>query len=152
MSKKIDLIIIDQDGVLTDGRLTIDYRGEKMFKSYHTRDVRAIRELVSRGNEVVIVTADDWEGVRCFAEKVGAVVEVERDKSIIAEKYAHRHYVMVGDDAWDIPLLRNAAAAFCPKDAMMVAKHCSHAVVLNRNGGTGVVAEVLERLIDRNLI
>ena len=68
-----NIIITDADGVLTDGTLTIDHKGEKVFKKFHTRDVRAIRELVANGFEIYILSADEWEGTRHFAEKVGAV-------------------------------------------------------------------------------
>lgn len=134
-------ILVDCDGVLTDGRLTIDHKGEKLFKSFHTRDVRAIRELVHHGYEVVIVTADDWGGTAHFAEKVGAELQVVREKEFSGD------YIAVGDDAWDVPMLLGATEAFCPSDADPAARSVPGVHVLRTEGGRGVLAEVLRRLV-----
>jgi 3-deoxy-D-manno-octulosonate 8-phosphate phosphatase KdsC-like HAD superfamily phosphatase len=139
---KAKTIYIDCDGVLTDGKLTIDHRGEKMFKSFHTRDVRAIRELISvHGFEVILVSADDWDGLHRFADKVGAVVHLSREKSA-----ASPVYIAVGDDAWDMPLLKDAQRAFCPRDADWSVKKLPHIEILDCNGGQGVIAELLTKL------
>jgi 3-deoxy-D-manno-octulosonate 8-phosphate phosphatase KdsC-like HAD superfamily phosphatase len=136
-------IYVDCDGVLTDGMLTIDHKGEKLFKRFHTRDVRAIRELVVRGYEVTLVSVDDWGGLACFAEKVGAEVMVARDKGALPQPY-----VAIGDDAWDVPMLSRAEAAFCPLDADRSVLDLPGIVVLNAKGGTGVVAALLRILVD----
>lgn len=138
-------IFIDCDGVLTDGRLTIDHAGQKLFKSFHTRDVRAIRELVSMGWEVTLVSADDWGGLAHFAEKVGAELLIERDKSSLPQPY-----VAVGDDAWDVPMLKRAECAFCPSDADQSVLETETVMILNVKGGAGVVAAVLRMLVDAN--
>ncbi len=136
-------VLIDCDGVLTDGRLHINHTGEKMFKSFHTRDVRAIRELISMGLEVVIVTADDWPGVFAFAEKVGAEVYVTRDKS----ELPFVNYYAIGDDAWDFGMLAKAVGAFVPADADLSVKKLKGVTVLQTKGGCGVVAEVLRIIV-----
>lgn len=138
-------ILIDLDGVLTDGRFHMDHAGEKLFKSYHTRDIRAIRELTANGWEVVIVSADDWPGVFAFAEKVGAVVEIARDKSVLLERY--RDFIAIGDDVWDAPLLRAASKAFVPMDADPAISGMSGVQVLDVKGGAGVVARVLSEIM-----
>ena len=139
-----NVILIDCDGVLTDGSLTIDHHGEKMFKRFHTRDVRAIRELIFNGYEVVIVTADDWPGIYCFAEKVGADVCVCRDKSTLP----YDMYIAIGDDSWDIPMLKNAKIAFVPSDAYEdVLLSVFPVRQLNTKGGQGVVAEMARILL-----
>jgi 3-deoxy-D-manno-octulosonate 8-phosphate phosphatase KdsC-like HAD superfamily phosphatase len=135
-------ILIDCDGVLTDGTLTIDSRGEKLFKRFHTRDVRAIRELVANGFEVTIVSADDWGGTEHFAEKVGAEFSCLRDKG-----QWPRDYIAVGDDSWDVPLLKGAVEAFCPHDADLSVKRVKGIHVIPVCGGRGVMAEVARRLL-----
>lgn len=136
-------IYIDCDGVLTDGTLTIDHRGEKLFKRFHTRDVRAIRELVALGHEVTLVTADDWEGLPHFATKVGADVKILRDKGNLPQPY-----IAVGDDAWDVPMLKRAKCAFCPLDADPSVLATEGVMVLNVKGGQGVVAGLVRMLED----
>jgi len=137
-----NILVIDCDGVLTDGTLTIDCKGEKLFKKFHTRDVRAIRQFVASGYEVYIVTADDWDGTMHFAEKVGAHCKVLKDKSRVAEMLHNRPYIAVGDDAWDVPMIAGATHAYCPANADTVVK-ATGAHVLKSNGGEGVIAELL---------
>jgi len=141
-------VLIDCDGVLTDGTLTIDHHGEKMFKRFHTRDVRAIRELVYNGYEVVIVTADDWRGIYFFADKVGAIVHITRDKG----ELPYENYIAIGDDVWDLPMLRKARIAYAPVDANPVLFACKQTMVrqLSTKGGHGVVAEVVGILLGKS--
>lgn len=144
MNLSLDLLLIDVDGVLTDGVLTIDHRGEKLFKRFHTRDVRAIREFVAHGWEVVLVSADDWPGIHAYAEKVGAEVYVAKDKDDLPYD---RPFVAVGDDAWDVPMLRRAAIAYCPSDADCSVMLLQGIRMLETRGGRGVVAELARRLL-----
>jgi len=132
--------------VLTDGRLTIDHRGEKLFKQFHSRDVRAIRELVFSGYAVVIITADDWPGIYAFADKVGAEVLVLRDK----HELQLRDYIAVGDDAWDVPMLQHARLAFAPSDADPSVLALPNVTRLQTAGGRGVIAELVARLAQTN--
>ena len=137
------VILIDCDGVLTDGRLTIDHRGRKQFKQFHTRDVRAIRELVSHGYEVIIVSADDWEGINYFADKVGADVHICRDKSCVP----YSGYIAVGDDAWDVGMLERAEIAFCPMDSDPSVSSIKGIKQLPVKGGHGVIAAMIRELL-----
>lgn len=137
-------VVLDCDGVLTDGKVNITADGSKLFKTFHTRDVRAIRELVANGFEVYIVSADDWGGVAQFAEKVGAEFIYLRDKSLIT----FDQFIAVGDDAWDIPLLRRASYRFAPKDCdPSLFDQLDDLVVLRTSGGAGVVAELVRILL-----
>ena len=136
-------ILIDCDGVLTDGKMYIDHNGEKMFKAFHSRDVRAIRELISYGYQVVIVTADDWPGSKFFASRTGAEILVTRDKS----KIKFDKYIAVGDDAWDVPMLKNAEHAFAPANADVSVKQLCNVQLLYSNGGDGVIAELIHLLL-----
>ncbi len=144
----VTAICIDCDGVLTDGTLTIDSRGEKLFKKFHTRDVRAIRELVSMGFEVYIVTADDWPGTAHFAEKVGAEVLVTKEKGKLFE-LIKVDYIAIGDDSWDIPMFKNAVMSFCPKDSINALFEDTNINVLDAKGGSGVVAEFLFQILNQ---
>ena len=139
----INQILIDCDGVLTDGTLTIDHNGEKLFKKFHTKDVRAIRELVANGYEVYIVSADDWPGVKKFAEKVGAEFIYSRTK----DDLKFDKYIAIGDDAWDVNMLKGAKKAFCPSDADQSVLKIVEVKKLLTPGGKGVVAEMVREIL-----
>jgi YrbI family 3-deoxy-D-manno-octulosonate 8-phosphate phosphatase len=142
-----EVVVIDVDGCLTDGVLTIDHKGEKLFKRFHTRDVRAIRELIYNGVEVYLVSADDWAGTRHFAKKVGAEFIYMRNKADLLPQLMKRKWWAIGDDAWDIPLLKAADRCFCPADADPSVLNINRVNILNSIGGYGVVAEVVHHFM-----
>lgn len=148
-----EVLLIDVDGVLTDGKLYIDHLGEKLFKAFNTRDVRAIRQFIAYGVEVYLLSADGWEGGPRFAEKVGAVFYELRDKAQIVEHLKGRRFWAIGDDAWDVGLLKAAERAFCPGDADYSVWHAMDVkdiYNLNKHGGHGVIAELLFVAIENN--
>jgi 3-deoxy-D-manno-octulosonate 8-phosphate phosphatase (KDO 8-P phosphatase) len=91
--KEVTKIIIDFDGVLTDGKVFYTHDG-KIFKGLNTRDVRAIRELISLGYDVVILTASSWPGSAEFAKKTGSEVVILKEKN----KYIENIKEMIGED------------------------------------------------------
>src|SRR5580765_5737252 len=109
----VKTILIDFHGVLTDGRQSISSTGEYMFDHVHYKDSRAIRQLLAEGYDVVIVTASDNEIIKRYAERLGCAVHVARDKS----KIPFENFIAVGDDAWDVSMMKNAVRAFCPNGA-----------------------------------
>lgn len=140
------IIYIDVDGTLTDGKMYIDHNGEKMFKAFHSRDVRAIRELIANGHEVTLVSADEHHSSVHFANKVGAEFRCVRDKSSLPAAD-----IAIGDDAWDVPMLKAAKRAFCPADADQSMKKLCCVEWLKTPGGAGVIAEVLQRISKTHL-
>jgi 3-deoxy-D-manno-octulosonate 8-phosphate phosphatase KdsC-like HAD superfamily phosphatase len=120
----------------------MNHNGEKLFKAFNSRDVRAIRELVANGYRFVIVTADGDSINRNFANKTGAEILVLRDKNRITFAYE----IAIGDDVWDIPMLKKAAIAYCPSNAdSEVAKV---AISLGFLGGSGLIAELCKKLFE----
>lgn len=147
IEEKPSLVLIDVDGILTDGRFHIDHTGEKLFKSFHTRDVRAIRELVFNGYEITLISADDWPGLNFFAEKVGADVLFLREKEKLPESLLKREFIAIGDDAWDVPMLKRAKLAFCPSDADASVMRLPSILPLHCQGGAGVIAHLVRYLL-----
>lgn len=140
----IQTLLIDFDGVLTDGKKTIDHTGQTMFKNVHSRDNRAIRELIAKGWEVVIVSADKWKGAEEYAHKLGAMFMHMRDKSQVP----FENYAAIGDDAWDVKMLLKASIAYCPADADSSVLNIPGITVLKTKGGHGVIAELLPLLLN----
>lgn len=145
MEKPPLAILFDVDGVLTDGKVNVTGDGSKMFKSFHSRDVRAIRELVFQGHEVAFVTADGWGGTQEFAKKCRVECFVVKDKVKIADRFP-RGFMYVGDDAFDVEIMKRAARLFVPVDADPSVLFLDGVRKLITPGGHGVVAELLRIL------
>jgi len=155
MASRIKYLLIDTDGVLTDGKQYIGCDGSKMFKAFHTRDIRAIREFVQMGVEVYVMSADEWPGTPIWVEKRGAEFLHTRDKVKTVEELGldPLKCLAVGDDAWDVPLMRWANWAACPADADPVVEAKVPCVMLihDVNGGDGVIARLLAELKESGL-
>ena len=141
----IKQVVIDVDGVLTDGKQYIDHTGTKLFKAFHTRDIRAIRELVANGIAVILVSADDWEGAIKWAERVGASFVCARDKFafVLGARFDPEETAIIGDDAWDVAALKWASMAYCPMDADDFVLEDRHVRVLSCFAGQGVIAHLV---------
>lgn len=139
MDLQAKLIIIDCDGVLTSGQVWYTSKGERS-KGFNSRDIRAIRELIANGFQVIICTQSTWPGVQHFANRTGAEVIIAQDKPIPTEPF-----IMIGDDVPDIELMKKAELSFCPVDADEAVKpYCQ---VLHTAGGEGVISEVVKYLV-----
>lgn len=145
MDIRPNIIVCDCDGVLTDGKFWLTGNGE-ITKGFNTRDVRAIKELISWGYEFWIVTASSWPGMEHFAKKTGAAVIVERDKSKVKDLFDGRPYMAIGDDVWDVKMLDNAQYAFCPYDANELVINRIGVVKLKSKGGDGCIVELVSLL------
>lgn len=141
------IIVCDCDGVLTDGKVWISTSGE-ISKGFCTRDIRAIRELISMGFEFFIVTASSWPGMQIFEQKTGASVIVKRDKGLLN---FGDDYIGMGDDSWDIKMLRNAKVKFCPADACEEVLNIPGINWLKTKGGSGCVLDLLATIKTNNL-
>lgn len=133
------IIVCDCDGVLTDGKFWLSGSGDTS-KGFNTRDVRAIKELISYGYEFWIVTASSWPGMEYYAQKTGAEIFVMRDKAKL--NLQETDYIAIGDDVWDKEILKNAYLAFCPNDADISITHIKNMIRLKTNGGQGCIAEL----------
>jgi 3-deoxy-D-manno-octulosonate 8-phosphate phosphatase (KDO 8-P phosphatase) len=139
--KEVTKIIIDFDGVLTDGKVFYTHDG-KIFKGLNTRDVRAIRELISLGYDVVILTASSWPGSAEFAKKTGSEVVILKEKNKYIENIKEK-YIAIGDDVWDASLIEKSERFFAPKDCDKFIKNNPKVEIIDINGGDGVIAELV---------
>lgn len=133
-------ILIDFDGVLSDGKHYIDRHGEKSFYSVHSRDNAAIAELIYEGYEVVIVTSNDSKIIKEYAKKRKCSYLYTRDKQI-------KGHVAIGDSVIDIPMLKLADKAFCPVDSDPAVKAVYGIKVLPVTGGNGVISEMIHHVL-----
>lgn len=151
--KFIKLLILDVDGVMTDGRIIYDDDG-KETKVFDVKDGHGIKLLMRAGINVAIITARESKVVLHRAKNLGieAVYQKAMDKVAAFEDIAKKKQLppdevaYMGDDLVDIPLLRRVGFAIAVKDAVEDVKKHVHYVTI-RNGGCGAVREVCELIL-----
>lgn len=152
-AQRIKLLLLDVDGVLSDGRIVVDNEGEEM-KYFDARDGHGIRLLARAGIEVGLLTgrysrvvshrARDL-GIRMVYQKVFNKVDVyqkiKRRKRLTDQEVAY-----VGDDIVDLPVLRRVGLSIAVRDAWEGLKNKVD-YVTEQKGGRGAVREVVEMLL-----
>ena len=149
----IRMLILDVDGVMTDGRLHFGPRGEAL-KVFHVRDGLGIRQVAKAGIEVAVISGRKSKMVdtRCRELGVEHVYQGAKDKLAELERLCTRLRIepsacaCVGDDLPDVPLMRKVALAFAVADAHPEARHAAH-LVTKLPGGHGAVREVCDYLL-----
>lgn len=152
-ARRIKLLILDCDGVLTDGRIIMLPGGDET-KAFDVKDGHAIVMAGRAGLPVAIISGRQSSVVRARAKELGvahlhemAWVKTEPYEKILAEEgLVDEQICYVGDDVVDIPLLRRAGLAVAVADAAGETKEFSH-VVTERAGGRGAVREVIEFIL-----
>jgi 3-deoxy-D-manno-octulosonate 8-phosphate phosphatase (KDO 8-P phosphatase) len=152
-AKNVKLLILDVDGVLTDGRIVIDDRGVET-KCFDVRDGHGIKLLKRAHIEVAIITGRQSQVVSHRARELGidSVYQNIHDKlevykAILKEKGLKDGDVgFVGDDIVDLPLLKRVGFSVVVADGIEELK--SYADYVSRNkGGRGAVREISELIL-----
>lgn len=152
-ARRIKLLILDVDGVLTDGRIILDNDGNEI-KAFHVRDGHGLKMLQREGIEVAFITGRDSRVVARRAaelgvtevhqgskQKTGPFKEVLEKFGVTAEETAY-----MGDDIVDLPVMVRAGLSVAPADAEEEAR--KHALLVTRNpAGRGAVREVTDLLL-----
>ena len=152
--RRVQLLVLDVDGVLTDGRLYYGARGEA-FKAFHVRDGYGIKQVAAAGITVAIISGRKSAAVTLRARELGIrhVTQGANDKLAALEKLARaravafEHCACVGDDTPDAPMLQVAGVAIAVADAHVDALAVAD-LVTTRAGGHGAVREVCDWLLD----
>ena len=151
---KIKLLILDVDGVMTDGGMYFTESGDQ-FKKFNTKDGMAIIHLTKSDFQVAIISSGfKGEAVQRRAEMLGIqhctvsrAPKLDTLRSICATLNIDLENVaMIGDDINDLEVMRNIGIAACPKNAVnSVKKECE--IILTLNGGEGCVREFIDQYI-----
>ena len=152
-ARKIKLLILDCDGVLTDGRIIMLPNGDET-KAFDVKDGHGIVMAQRAGLRVAIISGRKSSVVRARAKELGvahlhemAWVKTEPYEKVLAEEgLTDEDVCYVGDDVVDIPLLRRAGLGIAVSDAVEETKNASHTVT-KRAGGRGAVREVIELIL-----
>ncbi len=152
-AKNITLLILDVDGVLTDGSIILDNEGNE-YKVFHVRDGHGIKMLIKSGLHVAIITGRQSRVVERRAHELG-ITEVYQKCHVkavafdhIIEKYglSEEEVAYVGDDIVDIPLFKRVGLSVAVNDATDDVRN--HAMMVTKSrGGRGAVREVCDFLL-----
>jgi len=151
--KKINILLTDVDGVLTDGGMYYSSKGDVM-KKFHARDGMGVTLLRKKGIPTIIVTKEKTDMVRKWANKM-KVVELfdgienkEKIVDVICKKYkvSIDQIGYIGDDVNDIELLKKVGFSATPKNGIIkVQKIVDY--ICKKNGGEGAFREIADLLI-----
>jgi len=149
----IRLIVLDVDGVLTDGRIHIDAHGVET-KTFHTRDGLALRAWMKLGGEVAIITGRAGMALQHRADELGIrhVYQNVTDKRrafgdlLRALRIVASHAAVIGDDLPDLPMMRLAGYPIAVADAVPEVRAVAE-YVTGATGGCGAVRDALEHLL-----
>ena len=152
-AERIEVLVLDVDGVLTDGRIIIDDRGRES-KHFNVRDGHGIKLILKMGIEVVFLTGRKSRVVAHRAQDLGIreVYQGARDKVMIFEGMLLKknmkadRVAYMGDDVVDIPLFRKVGLSIAVADACEEARQAAH-YVTEKEGGKGAVREVCEMIL-----
>ncbi|MDT5269128.1 MAG: 3-deoxy-D-manno-octulosonate 8-phosphate phosphatase phosphatase [Acidobacteriota bacterium] len=150
---RVRLLLLDCDGVLTDGRITPVEGGEEL-KSFHTHDGHGLVMLHRAGLRSGIISGRTSRLVELRAADLGisfvrqgALNKIEAFESLLTEAGVEpSQAAYVGDDVVDIPLMRRCALAVAVADATPDTRATAH-YVTRLPGGFGAVREVCELIL-----
>jgi len=147
---KIKLLLLDVDGVLTDGRIILDNKGNEL-KAFHVRDGHGIKLAQRAGITVGLITGRKSNIVNLRAQELGIqeVHQSAKEKLSVYESLLKKYGVRdeevayVGDDVVDLGIFKRVGIAVTVADADPAVK--PHADVVTRtDGGRGAVREFID--------
>ena len=154
MPKKIELVICDFDGVITDNKVWTDQDGKEMVASYRSDSLR-IRELQEKGIEVMILSSEPNQVVAARAKKmeVEAIHNVGlQDKGRVMREVLEQknikpeNVIYIGNDLNDLPCFEMAGWSVAVADAYPeVLRAADH--VLTTAGGQGALRELCDLIL-----
>jgi len=151
----VTLLVLDVDGVLTDGSINIDDDGRET-KRFHVRDGYAMKLWMRKGYQLAIITGRSGSALEHRLDSLGIpegmVIQGSRDKSesldvILGQSGCDElHAAFMGDDWPDLPAIDRVGFPICPANAEAeVLERC--ALVTSRDGGQAAVREAIAHLL-----
>lgn len=154
-AKKIKLIILDVDGVLTDGRISFNSKNEE-FKSFDVKDGHGIKLAQRSGIKFAIITGR-WSPI---VERRGRELEISEIHQNATDKLKvfdgvlkkfglkNEEVAYIGDDVVDIPILKRVGLAATVADAFVYVKKEAH-YITKLKGGRGAVREFIDFILKK---
>lgn len=151
--KNIKCVVLDVDGVLTNGRVLVNEQGEQL-RTFNVKDGYAIQYAIRQGLLIFVISGARSQGVLKRLQSL-LVQEIHlgvSNKLELLENLAERYglsmeeMVFVGDDMPDYICMQRVGAAISPADAVEDIKKISH-YVSTKKGGDGIVREIIEKIL-----
>lgn len=150
---RIELLVLDVDGVLTDGRLYFAARGEAL-KVFHVRDGHGVKLLMAAGVAVAAISGRRSSAVTVRMRELGVphVVQACADKVAALIRLTRRlnidplHCACIVDDTPDLPLMSAVGLSGAVADAHPVVLSAAHWIA-KAKGGEGAVRELCDALL-----
>ena len=151
--KNIKLLVLDVDGVMTDGGLTIGDDGQE-YKTFHAHDGLGMKLLKASGVELAIITGRTSNVVKKRAESTGVAHFYQGAEDKLAAFYdlmkasglQANQCAFMGDDVVDLPpMLQCGLALAVPNSPALVLAHAHYVTI--KSGGQGAVREVCELIM-----
>ncbi len=152
-ARRIRLLVLDVDGVLSDGRVLLGPDGQEI-KAFHVRDGTGMKYWKRAGNLLAVISGRTSPAVLHRAREldVDIVKQDAKDKlpayrAVLEElKVGEDQTAVVGDDLPDLPLLAHCALPVAVADAAEEVRTAA-AIVTKSPGGAGAVREIVEMIL-----
>ncbi len=150
---RVTALLLDVDGVLTDGRITYTSDGEEI-KSFHVRDGEGIARWLAAGHAAALVSGRDSPALRRRADELGirhvaAGVQDKREAVALMREALGRPVsacAYVGDDLPDLAAMQEVGLSLTVADAVAEVKDAAEGVT-HSLGGQGAVREIVEVIL-----
>ena len=161
MENKVKLLILDVDGVLTDGTKVYDIHHNVLSKRFSCKDFTAIKRFIASGVKIVMLSGDIFN--KSMAKKRNIEFYCSRNKDLSLDKSRYvdifskkykidsKNMAFIGDDYFDLSIFRRLSITFCPSDSPSIIKQNS-LYTLHSKGGNGVLVELYDLFIEKNWI
>ncbi|MEO7049867.1 MAG: HAD-IIIA family hydrolase [Ferruginibacter sp.] len=154
--KNIRLLVLDVDGVLTDGSLLLLDDGQ-MVRRMNIKDGYGMQLAIKKGYKILIISGGNSEAVRSRLQKLGIsdiYLGVTNKKDLLLKYVTENNFtwlqvLYMGDDIPDLSPMQMAGIACCPADAAPEIKSVSH-YISPIAGGNGCVRDVIEKVLKLN--
>ena len=156
----IKLLILDVDGVLTDGKKSYGLDGLVLSKEFCDRDFTAIKRFKAGGTQVCFLSGDRkinetiaknrkidfYFSDAGYGDKANFIKEFEKTYNCTREEMAY-----IGDDLFDISIMESVGHTICPSAVPIEVQKCSD-FIIDKESGDNVVASLYELCIEEGLI
>ncbi len=151
--KVIKALVLDIDGVLTDGTVTVEGLAQKRI---FLRDIDALNRIRRSGVRIAFLTGETESEAKALIDRCGGgdfVLYQSKDKEAGIHELARQlkldvnELCYIADARRDIPAMKLVGLAMCPADGDRLAKQAAH-VVLEACGGHGAVSEAVDLILE----